>query len=79
MGPVYNEKFQFNVMAMDLSLVFIRITIACFDRLNRDNPIGAVTIGDHSPSETARQHWAAIQSYTNESITFWHALEWISD
>ncbi|KAL5475665.1 hypothetical protein EMCRGX_G025508 [Ephydatia muelleri] len=75
MASVYNEKFQFDVLAMDLSLVFIRITVACFDRLDRDKPIGAVSIGDHSPSETGRQHWAAIQSYRNESITFWHALE----
>ena len=79
LAPVYNEQFQFDIATMDMSLASIGITVMSFDRTSRDAVIGTVSIGDHSPSETGRQHWAAIQKYQNESITFWHTLLQIVD
>ena len=73
--PVFNEAFQFEISKeMDMSEVFIRLSLMDYDRLSRNDVIGVIILGEKTNHITGRKHWMDMLQSPGQSITQWHSV-----
>ena len=70
----FNESFQFSIADIDINTAYLQIHVLSHERLSRDEVIGIVKIGPHSPQESGRSHWSEIVFSPNQAVSRWHAL-----
>lgn len=70
----FNESFQFSIADIDVNAAYLEIHVLSHERLSRDEVMGMVKIGPHSPQESGRSHWSEIILSPNQASSHWHAL-----
>lgn len=73
--PVYNESFQFEISKeMDMSNVHMELLLMDYDRLSRNDVIGAILLGERVSHVTGRKHWMDMLESPRQSISQWHSV-----
>ena len=72
--PVYNEKFEFDIVGMDVQSVHLEVVIVDHDVVGTNDLIGAIEIGKQSDHPTGRLQWTEMISSPHSPICFWHAI-----
>ncbi len=73
-SPIYNERFQFNVLEMSLDEVTLEILVMDYDRFGRDSVIGSVQIGADVSEDSCKTHWEELVSTPSRAVSRWHSV-----
>ena len=73
-SPIYNERFQFNVLEMSLDEVTLEILVMDYDRFGRDSVIGSVQIGADVSEDLCKTHWEELVSTPSHAVSRWHSV-----
>ena len=72
--PVYNEKFEFSIMDMDVHCVSLYVVVADHDIMGTNDVIGMIDIGEGSIHPTGQLQWTEMISAPHTPISFWHII-----
>ena len=71
--PVFNESFVFDVAMMDLLDISLEILVMDYNHFTAKNDlVGVIVIGEHSPHESGRSHWDEIMASPKHRVSRWH-------
>ncbi|KAG5842800.1 hypothetical protein ANANG_G00181590 [Anguilla anguilla] len=74
LNPVFNESFIYDVPAELMPDVSVEFLVIDFDRTTKNEVVGRVVLGAHSPSSSGATHWREVLDNPRRQIAKWHNL-----
>ena len=74
LAPVFHEQFQFNISNMQITDISLQLVLMDFDRFIRNERMGTIQIGDHSPQKSGQAHWKDTCLSPHQTISRWHSI-----
>ncbi|KAL4646711.1 synaptotagmin-11-like [Arapaima gigas] len=74
LNPVFNESFIYDVPAELLTDISVEFLVVDFDRTTKNEVVGRLVLGSHSPCPSGALHWREICENPRRQITKWHNL-----
>ncbi|XP_076842949.1 synaptotagmin-11b [Brachyhypopomus gauderio] len=73
-NPVFNESFIYDVPADLLPDISIEFLVMDFDRTTKNQAVGRLVLGTHSPCPSGATHWQEVCQNPRRQISKWHNL-----
>lgn len=73
-SPTYNERFEFDVLDMNVDSLLLEILVMDYDRFGRDIVIGTVKIGANVSEDSCKVHWEEVIRSPNTAVSRWHCM-----
>uniref|UniRef100_A0A4W4G435 C2 domain-containing protein n=1 Tax=Electrophorus electricus TaxID=8005 RepID=A0A4W4G435_ELEEL len=73
-NPVFNESFIYDVPADLLPDISIEFLVMDFDRTTKNQAVGRLILGMHSPCPSGASHWQDVCQNPRRQISKWHSL-----
>ncbi|MBN3310042.1 SYT11 protein, partial [Amia calva] len=74
LNPVFNESFIYDVPAELLHDVSVEFLVIDFDRTTKNEVVGRLVLGAHSPSPSGATHWREVCDNPRRQVAKWHPL-----
>ncbi|XP_062848491.1 synaptotagmin-11b [Trichomycterus rosablanca] len=74
LNPVFNESFIYDVPADLLPDISIEFLLMDFDRTTKNQVVGRLALGTHSPCPSGATHWQEVCQNPRRQISKWHSL-----
>ncbi|KAB5586912.1 hypothetical protein PHYPO_G00006980 [Pangasianodon hypophthalmus] len=74
LNPVFNESFIYDVPADLLPDISIEFLVMDFDRTTKNQAVGRLVLGTHSPCPSGATHWQEVCQNPRRQISKWHSL-----
>ncbi|XP_017327356.1 synaptotagmin-11b [Ictalurus punctatus] len=74
LNPVFNESFIYDVPADLLPDISIEFLVMDFDRTTKNQAVGRLVLGTHSPCPSGATHWQEVCQNPRRQISKWHNL-----
>ncbi|XP_030638564.1 synaptotagmin-11b isoform X2 [Chanos chanos] len=74
LNPVFNESFIYDLPAELLPEISIEFLVIDFDRTTKNEVVGRVVLGTHSPSPSGVAHWQEVCQNPRRQVSKWHSL-----
>ncbi|XP_053183090.1 synaptotagmin-11-like [Scomber japonicus] len=74
LNPVFNESFIYDIPPELLPEVSVEFLVVDFDRTTKNEVLGRVLLGLHSPAPTGAAHWREVCENPRRQISKWHNL-----
>ncbi|CAL8248852.1 unnamed protein product [Lota lota] len=74
LNPVFNESFIYDVPPELLAEVSVEFLVVDFDRTAKNEVLGRLPLGLHSPCPSGTSHWAEVCENPRRQISKWHSL-----
>ncbi|KAI1901464.1 hypothetical protein AGOR_G00034700 [Albula goreensis] len=74
LNPVFNESFIYDVPAELLPDISVEFLVIDFDRTTKNEVVGRLVLGTHSPSSSGATHWREVCDNPRRQIAKWHNL-----
>uniref|UniRef100_UPI003AAECA7D synaptotagmin-11b n=1 Tax=Centroberyx gerrardi TaxID=166262 RepID=UPI003AAECA7D len=74
LNPVFNESFIYDVPPELLPEIGVEFLVVDFDRTTKNEVLGRLPLGLHSPSPSGSAHWREVCENPRRQISKWHNL-----
>ncbi|XP_019965417.1 synaptotagmin-11b [Paralichthys olivaceus] len=74
LNPVFNESFIYDIPPELLPEISIEFLVVDFDRTTKNEVLGRLLLGLHSPSPSGPAHWREVCENPRRQISKWHNL-----
>lgn len=73
-NPVFNESFIYDIPSELLPDVSVEFLVVDFDRTTKNEVLGRLLLGLHSPTPSGASHWREVCENPRRQISKWHNL-----
>uniref|UniRef100_A0A1A8EL61 Synaptotagmin XI n=1 Tax=Nothobranchius korthausae TaxID=1143690 RepID=A0A1A8EL61_9TELE len=74
LNPVFNESFIYDIPPELLPEISVEFLVVDFDRTTKNEVLGRLLLGLHSPSSSGTSHWREVCENPRRQISKWHNL-----
>lgn len=74
LNPVFNESFIYDIPPELLPEISVELLVVDFDRTTKNEVLGRLLLGLHSPSTSGASHWGEVCENPRRQISKWHNL-----
>ncbi|XP_006641610.2 synaptotagmin-11a [Lepisosteus oculatus] len=74
LNPVFNESFIYDIPAELLPDISLEFLVIDFDRTTKNEVVGRVVLGAHSPCPSGATHWREVYDNPRRQVAKWHSL-----
>uniref|UniRef100_A0A673AK96 Synaptotagmin XIb n=1 Tax=Sphaeramia orbicularis TaxID=375764 RepID=A0A673AK96_9TELE len=74
LNPVFNESFIYDIPPELLPEISVEFLVVDFDRTTKNEVLGRLLLGLHSPSPSGTTHWREVCENPRRQISKWHNL-----
>ncbi|KAM8826394.1 synaptotagmin-11b [Synchiropus picturatus] len=74
LNPVFNESFIYDIPPELLPEISVEFLVVDFDRTTKNEVLGRLLLGLHSPVPTGALHWREVCENPRRQISKWHNL-----
>lgn len=74
LNPVFNESFIYDIPPELLPEISVEFLVVDFDRTTKNEVLGRLLLGLHSPSPSGASHWRDVCENPRRQISKWHNL-----
>uniref|UniRef100_A0A669BLP6 Synaptotagmin XIb n=1 Tax=Oreochromis niloticus TaxID=8128 RepID=A0A669BLP6_ORENI len=74
LNPVFNESFIYDIPPELLPEISVEFLVVDFDRTTKNEVLGRLLLGLHSPSPSGASHWREVCENPRRQISKWHNL-----
>ncbi|XP_026227346.1 synaptotagmin-11 isoform X2 [Anabas testudineus] len=74
LNPVFNESFIYDIPPELLPEISVEFLVVDFDRTTKNEVLGRLLLGLHSPSTSGASHWGEVCENPRRQISKWHNL-----
>lgn len=74
LNPVFNESFIYDIPPELLPEISVEFLVVDFDRTTKNEVLGRLLLGLHSPTPTGASHWREVCESPRRQISKWHNL-----
>ncbi|XP_041844931.1 synaptotagmin-11b [Melanotaenia boesemani] len=74
LNPVFNESFIYDIPPELLPEISVEFLVVDFDRTTKNEVLGRLLLGLHSPSSSGASHWREVCENPRRQISKWHNL-----
>ncbi|XP_034021436.1 synaptotagmin-11-like [Thalassophryne amazonica] len=74
LNPVFSESFIYDIPPELLPEISVEFLVVDFDRTTKNEVLGRLLLGLHSPSPSGASHWLEVCENPRRQISKWHNL-----